>query len=141
MRYKPGKRAIIIDHVGNYARFGMPDADRRWSLNAKKKQKNEVAKKDEVKIKECPECYAVFEPFDADGNPVNVCPECGYIFPKKERTIEQEQGELQKIEGFVLDFKTPEECQSYAELREYAASHGYKPGWAFYQAKQRGMIM
>lgn len=25
MRYKPGKRAVIIDHVGNYARFGMPD--------------------------------------------------------------------------------------------------------------------
>ncbi len=141
MRYKPRKRAVIIDHVGNYARFGMPDAERQWSLNAKKKGKHEVAKKDEVKIKECPECYAVFEPFDADGNPVNVCPECGYVFPKKEHTIEQEQGELQKIEGFVLDFKTPEECQSYAELREYAAIHGYKPGWAFYQAKQRGMIM
>ncbi len=35
MRYKPGKRAVIIDHVGNYARFGMPDDDRKWTLQDK----------------------------------------------------------------------------------------------------------
>ena len=32
MRYQPGKTAIIIDHVGNYTRFGMPDDDREWTL-------------------------------------------------------------------------------------------------------------
>lgn len=141
MRYRKGKRAVIIDHVGNYARFGMPDADRRWSLDSKKKRKNEVMKEDEVKIKECPECFYVFRPFNEKGEPVNVCPVCGYEFPKKERSeIEHEQAELKKIEGFVLDYKTPEECLSYSELLDYARKHGYKDGWAFYQAKERGMI-
>lgn len=37
MRYRPNKRAVIIDHVGNYARFGMPDDDREWSLEKKPK--------------------------------------------------------------------------------------------------------
>lgn len=142
MRYKPNKRAVIIDHVGNYARFGMPDADRKWDLNAKKKS-NQVKKEDEVKIRECPECFTVFEPFDKDGNPVKICPKCGYIFKEKQsdRTPENESAELHKISGFVLDFKTPEECRSYAELRDYAVSHGYKPGWAYYQAKQMGLII
>lgn len=139
MRYREGKRAVIIDHVGNYARFGMPDADRSWSLEGKKKQKNQVS--DPVNVRQCPECYAVFPLKDNDGNKIQICPECGYEFPKKERSeIEQEQAELKKIEGFILDFKTPEECHSYGELLEYARYHGYKDGWAYYQAKERGLI-
>lgn len=141
MRYRKGKRAIIIDHVGNYARFGMPDADREWTLEGRKKQKRELEKSDEVNIKQCPECYCVFSPKDENGAAVTVCPNCGYEFPKKQRSeIEQEQAELKKIDGFVLDFKTPDECHSYSELLDYAKSHGYKTGWAFYQAKERGMI-
>lgn len=140
MRYRKGKRAVIIDHVGNYARFGMPDAEHDWSLDERKRTKREVSKKDEVKIRECPECYSVFSAEDADGKPVNICPHCGYVLAKKESVIEQEEAELKKIEGFVLDYKTPDECRSMDELREYAANHGYKPGWAFYQAKKRGIL-
>lgn len=141
MRYRIGKRAVIIDHVGNYARFGMPDADREWTLESRKKQKRELEKSDEINIKQCPECCCVFSPKDENGAAVTVCPNCGYEFPKKQRSeIEQEQAELKKIDGFVLDFKTPDECHSYSELLDYAKSHGYKSGWAFYQAKERGMI-
>lgn len=140
MRYRKGKRAVIIDHVGNYARFGMPDADRRWSLEGKKKIKKYEAA-DPVNVRQCPVCFSVFPPKDSEGNKVRVCPECGYEFPAKERSeIEQEQAELTKIEGFVIDFKTPEECQTYGELLDYAVSHGYKKGWAWYQAKKRGLI-
>lgn len=140
MRYRKGKRAVIIDHVGNYARFGMPDADRKWSLEGKKNSKKYEAA-DPVNVRQCPVCFSVFPPKDSEGNKVRVCPECGYEFPAKERSeIEQEQAELTKIEGFVLDFKTPEECQTYGELLDYAVSHGYKKGWAWYQAKKRGLI-
>ena len=38
MRYKPGKEAVIIDHVGNVFRHGFPDDDRVWSLESKKKR-------------------------------------------------------------------------------------------------------
>lgn len=140
MRYRKGKRAVIIDHVGNYARFGMPDAEHTWSLEVKKRTKHEISKKNEIKIRECPECFYVFPPFDNDGNPITICPECGYVFRKEEKEIKHEEGELKKIEGFVLDYKTPDECHSVAELKEYATSHGYKPGWAFYQAKRRGIL-
>lgn len=142
MRYKKGKRAVIIDHVGNYARFGLPDDDREWSLDGRNKKSYDIEKTEEVKVKECPECYSVFSPKDENGNTREICPHCGAVLPKKERKeIEQEvSAELTKIEGFVLNFKTPQECQSFSELQEYAKSHGYKPGWAYYQAKQRGFL-
>lgn len=134
MRYREGKRAVILDHVGNYARFGLPDADRTWTLEGKL-HKGQYKAPEEVHIKECPKCYAVIAPEESK------CPHCGYEFPKRERNeIESEPAELKKIEGFVLDFKTPAECQSYAELLEYAKTHGYKKGWAWYQAKERGLI-
>lgn len=143
MRYRPGKRAIILDHVGNYARFGMPDDDRDWDLEGKKKkgQKKKEAEK-AVPIKTCPECYAAFSPYDETGKPILTCPMCGHILPiqKRESEIENVNAKLQKIEGFVLDFKTPEECRSYGELLDYAKSHGYKQGWAWHQAKRRGLI-
>ena len=50
MRYMPGKTAIIIDHVGNCYLHGLPDDNREWTLEPKKKQENIV------KIRECPQC-------------------------------------------------------------------------------------
>ena len=32
LRPQPGKTAIILDHVGNYTRHGLPDDNRFWSL-------------------------------------------------------------------------------------------------------------
>src|SRR5699024_4863231 len=32
MRYKKSKTSIIIDHVDNVRRHGLPDAERKWSL-------------------------------------------------------------------------------------------------------------
>ena len=59
----------------------------------------------------------------------------------KERKIEfKEETELVKVVGFKLDYAGPEQCQSYAELVKYAKTHGYKVGWAYYQAKKRGLI-
>ncbi len=143
MRYREGKRAIILDHVGNYARFGMPDDNREWDLEGRKKSGKKKAEAEKtVAVKTCPECFAAFSPTDADGKPVLSCPYCGHVLPaqKRENEMETVSAELQKIEGFVLDFKTPEECRSYPELIDYAKSHGYKTGWAYYQAKKRGFI-
>lgn len=137
MRYREGKRAIIIDHVGNYARFGMPDDDREWTLESRKHEHR--SKGNEVIVKMCPECFRSYNPERFPDK--QHCPFCGYEYPKKERKIEEEQSvTLEKIEGFRLDFTTPESCNSYAELRNYATRKGYKPGWAYYQARKRGFI-
>ena len=138
MRYKSGKRAVIIDHVGNYARFGMPDADRKWELNAKKSPRKQSESGVDVKAKQCPQCYYTFEPPNFGRA---VCPACGYQFPKHERKIEHEyNAELQKIAGFALEYDTPEQCRNMQELSVYAKRHGYKQGWVYYQAKKRGWL-
>ena len=133
MRYKPGKRAVIIDHVGNYARFGMPDDDRKWSLEKRDKSDKKRSAETPVNARMCPHCYAVFRSADK-------CPKCGFVFPKQEHQLETASAELQKIEGFKLDFSSPEECKNYGELVAYAKKHGYKQGWAYYQARNRGML-
>lgn len=138
MRYKKGKRAIIIDHVGNYARFGMPDADREWSLEGRKKCENKLDIEEEIKVTQCPECFYTFQPQNFG---MTLCPACGYIFPKKERTLDTEEDtKLEKITGFTLDFSSPGDCKNMQELQLYAKKHGYKPGWCYFQARQRGWI-
>lgn len=138
MRYKDGKRAIILDCVGNYARFGLPDADRVWTLEGKKKDKKEREQEEEVKVVQCPECYYTFEPPKFGRR---VCPACGYIFPIESRKIEHEEDtELEKITGFTLDFSSPDDCKSYSDLLKYAKKMGFKSGWAWYKAKERGFL-
>lgn len=137
MRYREGKRAVIIDHVGNYARFGMPDEDREWTLD--KKDRSAKREKNEVSVKMCPECFRSFNPENFEDK--RHCPFCGYEFPKAEREICLESAvQLKRIEGFRLHFDAPESCQSYEDLLDYAKRKGYKTGWAYYQAKRRGFI-
>lgn len=139
MRYRQGKRAIILDHVGNYARFGMPDDDRLWSLEKRKRNIKKEAAENAEKVKQCPECYYTFGA-PPHGQPC-VCPHCGYVFPVKSREIEtSESTELIHIEGFRLDFSSPDDCSSYSDLLAYAKKKGYKNGWAFYEARKRGFI-
>lgn len=86
-------------------------------------------------VRQCPNCFFTFQT-------APTCPQCGYIFPKPERgDLEEDVGaELTRIEGFTLDYRTPEGCKTYKELLNYEA-HGYKRGWAWYQAKNRGLLM
>ncbi|MCL2461380.1 MAG: DEAD/DEAH box helicase [Defluviitaleaceae bacterium] len=133
MRPAPGKRALIIDHVGNYSRFGLPDAERKWSLESKKRTASE---QNEVKTRQCPECYFIHKP-------APVCPECGYVYPVMERSRnldEIKEAKLEAIKGFVLDFSSPEDCKSMPELYAYAEKHNYKRGWAWYRGREMGLI-
>lgn len=136
MRYKDNKRAIIIDHVGNYARHGMPDDDRQWTLEKKQKRKKEPA--DTTNVKQCPNCFFTF--IRQPDMPC-ICPKCKYSFAMERKELKvEETKELVKIEGFKLDLRTPDDCVTYSELLDYAKRHNYKPGWAYFQARQRGFI-
>ena len=134
MRYQPGKRAIILDHAGNYARFGMPDDDREWTLEKKDRTKKAPREQNEVKIVTCPECFRVFEP-----NDLHRCPWCGAPLPKKVREIQEKAAELARIEGFTLRYTQPSDCKTYAELQAYGKQHGYKPGWSYIMARKLGI--
>jgi superfamily II DNA or RNA helicase len=130
MRYMPDKKAVIIDHVGNYTRFGLPDQDRTWTLDVKQAEK----RKPEISVRQCPQCYYTHET-------APMCPKCGFEYPAPKRTLEEvKEARLQKIQGFVADYKQPGDCRSFEELRAYGKLKGYKNGWAWHQAKVRGYI-
>ena len=44
-----------------------------------------------------------------------------------------------KVANNVVD-KQPSDLKNYAEVKAYAELKGYKPGWAYFYAKQRGFI-
>jgi superfamily II DNA or RNA helicase len=136
MRYKPGKTSIIIDHVDNVRRFGLPDDKRYWSLTSKKNSSSTA----EIKIKQCNKCFAVY-PSDS-----KECPECGYK-PTVERDTEYEtdkEAVLEEIRkediNVTLDFREPSNCKSMSELFELAKNRNYKKGWAYHQGKLLGFI-
>lgn len=134
MRYRPNKTSIIIDHVGNVNRFGLPDMERTWSLEPKKGSNQTKA---EAPVKICKECFMTVLQTD------NKCPHCGAVFKVEAKAIEvDESAELKEIDEqtFKLDFRTPEDCKSMKELYDYAKTHNYKRGWAYHQGKARGFI-
>lgn len=81
MRYKPNKIAKIIDLVGNYKMFGLPDTPRQWSLKDRPKSKGNSMPPSPYK--ECQYCQAVI------GKRCVICPECG------ERVFDIEQVDKQ----------------------------------------------
>lgn len=53
---REGKRAILIDHVGNYNTHGLPNDDREWTLDGVKTNKNNSEKSTVT----CEDCFATF---------------------------------------------------------------------------------
>lgn len=133
MRYKPGKTAVIIDHVGNVFRHGFPDDEREWDLYAKPDKKSR--KKPEIRAKECPDCMRAVPSTAAE------CPYCGYKFRAEGRELEEDgSAKIEEIKRITADYTRPGDCRSYRELLEYAKNHGYKPGWAYIMSKQMGYL-
>lgn len=133
MRYKENKRAVIIDHVGNVHRFGLPDTDREWSLESTTKKKKSA--ETEIKVRQCTECFYTHAP-------APVCPKCGHRYAeekKREEIGEKQDIELQKITEKVGLMKSPDECSTMKELCIFGKNHGYKNGWAYHQAKRLGI--
>jgi len=126
LRLMEGKeRAIIIDHVGNVARHGLPDSLREWTLDRREKKAKQ--EDDGIQIKICPECSAVYERKLLLKN----CPECGCIHtPSNRSSIEEVEGELSELtdemllqlRGQLEDFNKPidEQVEEYNKnLNEY----------------------
>ena len=138
MRYMPGKQAIIIDHVGNYTRHGLPTTDHDWTEYFKGNKKK--AKENTVVVRECENCFGVYQ-----GNTAE-CPHCGYVHVV-ERTNEElevdETAELEEIteaDVITLDFREPKDCKNMQELYDLAKHRNYKPGWAYHQGKMLGLL-
>jgi len=132
MRPGEGKTAIIIDAVGNVFRHGLPDEERSWSLESKKRSKKE--KDPSVGIKSCPECYAAHDP-------APQCPECKFIYPVKSRNLEESDGDLKEITAIEKRERRMDvgKCKTIDELKAIAADRGYKSSWVHIQAKMKNI--
>ena len=153
MRYKPNKQAIIIDHVANYEQHGMPNTEHQWSLKPRGNNRSNNVEVDEA-FTICPDCFAVGREEDffkackihknENGKPINgkICYNCKHFIPnpivEKSTKFKQDKDiELKDITNirFVVT-KDWRKAKSRKELYEIAKQKGYKPGWAFYKAKQ-----
>lgn len=134
LRIAPGKAdALLLDHVGNVLRHGMPDEVREWTLEGR------VKRAAPPPVRQCMQCYAAF-------SPAPRCPGCGYVFPVKvvERKPEQRAGELSEVDGVTVARIRREQlsammagCKGLHDLQELAKRLGYKPQWAWMQWQHR----
>lgn len=145
-----GKKAIIIDYVGNVFRHGMPTMDRDWSLKKKVKGYDNENDDGTLRIRVCKECFSTFE-----GG--NVCPYCGAEYEltaieiqnikevqlkkvEEERELKRQQY-LSSVANRVQYYESVEECTTWAELTEFAKMKGYKSGFAYVMAKRMGIFV
>ena len=85
-------RLVILDHAGNFARHGLPDDDREWSLDGRMQI---VATDDDgdLRLASCAKCFRVYPP----GAP--NCPYCGHVNETRERReLQRVEAELQRVE-------------------------------------------
>jgi DNA repair protein RadD len=126
MRIAPGKTdAILLDHVGNTTRLGLPTDERNWELTPNIERRKKDAKPG---VRVCLKCFAASPAY------AKACGECGAVFPVKARE------ELEQRDGTLVEI-TPEELARKRERREQGRStldqlrqieriKGYRTGWA-----------
>lgn len=152
---RKGKMAIIIDHVDNFLNFGLPNNDRDWNEAIKTKDRRKTSNKDNgPAICQCQYCYGIFYRKDMQDN---FCPLCGHKLDTDKQEYKIVNVDLQEIKenqavkhrkkivneilndqvmANIAD-KTPGQLTTLKEFQMYAKLHGYKPGWAYFQFKNR----
>jgi DNA repair protein RadD len=112
---------LVIDHVSNWKRHGLPDKQRLWTLDRKQKRAKSEPDPEEIELRACGGCSRPYE------RALLACPRCGWE-PEPPvggaRSIEQVDGDLRLLTREAL-----------AEMRKAAllpspASMGIKVGMA-----------
>lgn len=119
LRYKP-HAAIILDHANCAMTHGLPDEERKWSLDPLPSKKKTVPTGSGIKI--CPKCFAAQFPFRKE------CSYCHFIFEVQERVLEHAEGDLVEVDPAVirkLRLKEEWKCKTKEELVSLGKSRGY----------------
>ena len=126
------EQATILDHAGNTARHGLPDDEREWTLEGRKRRKKGEDDERPINIRMCGSCFA------ANRAPCVVCFYCGVPFPIVSRSIKVEAGELTEVDPAKRELlrrqarKRQGQAKTLQELIRLGMDRGYKnPGfWA-----------
>lgn len=125
-----GKQAaLILDHVGNSARHGLPDDAREWSLLGS----GDVKKKGETVARQCPACYAIVPAAAL------TCKECGHEFEGQPREIEEAAGELSELD-LARERREAKKAQAMAGTLEALIELGRMRGYRNAEAWARHVI-
>jgi superfamily II DNA or RNA helicase len=139
MRYKPDKTAVIIDHVGNCYEHCLPDQEITWTLEDQEKKKNKKKNEDEdMKIKECPECFLVIK------QELKICPYCNHEFVANRNELEKIESELKLISSndikASLRYKPMKHYMKIKTLEtmiDFQEAKNYKSGWLLHKLDER----
>lgn len=141
LRFMPGKRAVILDMVGNYTRHGLPDADREWSLDTASPNRAEFNTDGTLSLRVCGFCFKTFET-------APICPFCGETYELKPRELKKMQEiELARIDKEKFAAEQVRKAQAAAEIRSarsradfeaIAKKHGYNRAWVNIRCRLRG---
>lgn len=149
MNPRKNKRAIIIDHVGNVERFGLPTMDREWSLKGGDSKSNNEKRSEIKSVTVCSTCFATFY------RKSDQCPFCGAELIEEKKIEVVDDAELKKVTerrlemvhkviddelSFNVANKDRSELRNMEEVKAYGKLHNYKPQWAYFFGKQKGFI-
>lgn len=136
LRWQEGKTAIILDHVGNTLRHGLPDDEREWTLRSLPKVKKRLVSPS-IRVKQCPVCFCAHEPR-------SECPSCGHVYSTEpQREIEQVTGSLKEMtKSELASFRAAQRrevqrARTREELEAIARERGYSMGWVWHKMKSR----
>ncbi len=128
LRPMQGKtHAIIIDHVGNVIRHGLPDSAKEWTLE-RRERRSRVTPDDVVPLRTCLNegCLSVYERIH------RVCPYCGFHTPPLQRSsptyvdgdlLELDEETLAKLRGEIKRIddvpRIPQNLDTFAQRAVY----------------------
>ena len=142
LRYKPGKIATIIDMVGNYQKFQLPDEPYEWSLSQSPKKRKLLDEEGNFTVRTCGNCFMVFKT-------APVCPFCGAEYALKPREMQAKENiELKRISAEEAEKAEQERknkrreqgmAKTFPELVAIGKERGYKnpAAWAAMIMKSR----
>lgn len=140
LRTAPGKDyALILDHSDTTAKLGFVTEIHHDTLNDGKPAEKAAVEKKEPLPKECTNCAYLKPP------KTKICPNCGHETVIRSEIMECDgelvefspQGKAKSVRRKPEEFTEQEKRQFFAELKSYAITHEYKPGWAALKFKEK----
>lgn len=133
LRKKPYP-AMIFDHAGNAihangrTNHGLPDDDRRWTLQGRVKGAGSSSSRS-MPVKNCSECFCVHRP-------APVCPQCGHVHAVDSRMVKQVDGTLLEVSRTKPREMTGEERERMREAVDDMTKNAIAKGIPPMRARQ-----
>lgn len=108
-------RALILDHVGNWERHGLPDAMRDWTLNARERGRSKSV--GALALRACTGCSKAFERYRV------ICPFCGVPIPEPAG-----RGKPELVDGDLVELDPQVLAALRGEINRQNAPMGVPPG-------------